>query len=243
MSERRVVSVKDIEALLVCLPGVQKARVVVNDWGAIEEIHVLTGLGRNPKQIVRDIQSALRAQWDILVDRRKVSVAQVQAHLAETPGRLRYAGLELKTDTRTGKSEVAVSLERAGLTEDAQPLVYVGKATSEGTESALLFAIAKATCAAVNLTIEPPNAFYPEEVAIFKVGSKEAVSALVNLITPRKNHEELLGAALIRREAREACVRAVLDAMNRRLEVLPQKMPKNNQVSQAPTGQESTPEE
>jgi hypothetical protein len=33
---------------------------VVNDWGAIEEIHILTGLGRNPKQIVRDVQSAQR---------------------------------------------------------------------------------------------------------------------------------------------------------------------------------------
>ena len=35
MSERRTVSVKDIESLLTCLPGVQKARVVVNDWGEL----------------------------------------------------------------------------------------------------------------------------------------------------------------------------------------------------------------
>ena len=87
MSSKKIVSVKDVEGLLVCLPGIQKARVVVNDWGAIEEIHILTGLARNPKQIVRDVQSALKAQWDITVDRRKVSIAQVKASL---PTRLRF---------------------------------------------------------------------------------------------------------------------------------------------------------
>ena len=77
MTGDKTVSTKDIESLLVCIPGVQKARVVVNDWGAIKEIHILTGLDRSPKQIVRDVESALKAQWDINLDRRVVSVAPV----------------------------------------------------------------------------------------------------------------------------------------------------------------------
>lgn len=156
MSTKKVVSVKDVEALLVCLPGIQRARVVVNDWGAIEEIHILTGLDRGPKQIVRDVQSALKAQWDITVDRRKVSVAQVRTSLPESPGRLRYVGLDVKSDARTSKSQVCVTLERS---QEDQIATYSGKAEVDGTEISLLFGIARATCLAVNLTIEPPTRF------------------------------------------------------------------------------------
>lgn len=220
MSDRRTVSVKDIESLLVCLPGIQKARVVVNDWGAIEEIHILTGLGRNPKQIVRDVQSALKAQWDITVDRRKVSVAQIQAGMPEVSGRLRYMGLEVKTDARTGKSEIAVTLDRAIERETAS---YVGKSISDSTEASTLLGVARATCLAGNLTIEPPNAFFVDDVGTLSIGQYRAVAVLIDLLTPRRNQEQMVGCALVKRDIREACVRATLDAMNRRMEVLPQK--------------------
>ncbi|MGE5580361.1 MAG: hypothetical protein ACM3WU_09990 [Bacillota bacterium] len=220
MSERRTVSVKDIESLLTCLPGVQKARVVVNDWGAIEEIHILTGLGRNPKQIVRDVQSALKAQWDITVDRRKVSVAQIQAGMPETSTRLRYCGIEVKTDARTGKSEITVSLDRAC---DGEIPVYVGKAAADSTEVSTLLGVAKATCLATNLTLEPPHAFFVDDVATLEIGQFRAVAVLVDLLTPRRNQEQMVGCALVKRDLLEACVRATLDAVNRRIEVLPQK--------------------
>ncbi|HHX27433.1 MAG: hypothetical protein ACOX5Q_00205 [Bacillota bacterium] len=218
MSEKKTVSVRDIESLLVCLPGIQKARVVVNDWGAIEEIHILTGLGRNPKQIVRDVQSALKAQWDITVDRRKVSVAQVQTSLPAQPGRIRYVGIEVKTNARTGKSEIAVTLDRA---IEKQTAVYVGRAVTDSSEVAMLLGVARATCLAANLTLTPPNAFFVDDVTTLTIGERSAVAVLVDLLTPRRNHEQLVGCALVKRDIREACVRATLDAMNRRLEVLP----------------------
>lgn len=243
MSTKKVVSVKDVENILVCLPGIQKARVVVSDWGAIEEIHILTGLDRNPKQIVRDVQSALKAQWDITVDRRKVSVAQLKTNLPASPGRLRYAGLEVKSDTKTRKSEVCVTLERS---QEEQTAVYIGKAEADGTEDSLLFAIARATCFAVNLTIEPPNAFFVDDITMLDIGPRKAVAVLVGLVTPKRNYEELLGAALVRREAREACVRATLDALNPRLEVLPQqgslKNPSKSSSGKEPSTSQPEPE-
>jgi len=232
VSERKTVSVKDIESLLVCLPGIQKTRVVVNDWGAIEEIHILTGLGRNPKQIVRDVQSALKAQWDITVDRRKVSVAQVRAGMPEPSGRLRYSGLEVKTDARSGKSEIVVILERSA---DSQTPSYVGKAVADSTEVSTLLGVARATCLAGNLTLDPPNAFFVDDVSTLSIGQYQAVAVLLDLLTPRRNQEQMVGCALVKRDLREACVRATLDAMNRRIEVLPQKGTlKAPEASQAP---------
>ena len=129
-------------------------------------------------------------------------------------------GLDVKSDARTSKSQVCVTLERS---QEDQIATYSGKAEVDGTEISLLFGIARATCLAVNLTIEPPNAFFVDDVTLISVGHKQAVAVLVGLVTPRRNYEELLGAALVRREVREACVRATLDALNRRLEVLPRK--------------------
>lgn len=203
--------------------------MVVNDWGAIEEIHILTGLGRNPKQIVRDVQSALKAQWDITVDRRKISVAQIQASMPASPGRVRYVGLEVKSNARTGKAEIVVTLDRAIEGQTAQ---YVGKALTDSSETSTLLGVARATCLAANLTLTPPNAFFLDDVATLRIGQHDAVAVLVDLLTPKRNQEQLVGCAIVKRDLREACVRATLDAMNRRLEVLPHKpIPSSREAS------------
>jgi hypothetical protein len=220
LANDRTVSVSDIEDLLICLPGVQKARVVINDWGAIEEIHILTGLERHPKQIVRDVQSALKAQWDITLDRRKVSVAQIKGDMRIVSGRLKYTQMEIKADAESGKSMVAVTLTRG---KDDDCIAYTGKSIADSTEFGTLLGIAKATCLACNEALEPPNAFFVEDVCTSQVGDFSTVIVLLNLVTPRRHHQHLVGSALVRRDARESCVRATLDAMNRRMEVLPQR--------------------
>ncbi|MBP8614132.1 MAG: hypothetical protein KBI40_04670 [Firmicutes bacterium] len=217
MSNDRIVSTKDIEALLACLPGVQKARVVVDDWGAIKEIHILTGLDRSPKQIVRDVESALKAQWNINVDRRKVSVAQVKTKMPPADDRLRFVSLEVKTDAKKGTSEVCVSLER---NHEDEIVSYTGRSEGDLSPRSVLYAIARATCLAANLTIPPSSEIFVDDVQSVKVGQKDAVNVLVGLSGAGLNCEYLLGAALVRREVGEACVRATLDAINRRLELL-----------------------
>lgn len=59
------------EALIRQMRDVVSAKVIKNDKGEIEEIHVLSGSSRNPKQIVRDIESAFMAQFGIAVDHKK----------------------------------------------------------------------------------------------------------------------------------------------------------------------------
>jgi hypothetical protein len=68
--------VRRAEVLLASLKGVLSARVVVSPDGEITEIHVLTEPGLTPKQVVRNVESALLAQLGIKVDHRKISVAQ-----------------------------------------------------------------------------------------------------------------------------------------------------------------------
>lgn len=64
------------EELIATLPGVLSVRIVAGDSGAVGEIHVLTTSEVAPKNMVRNIESALMAQLGLRIDHRKVSIAQ-----------------------------------------------------------------------------------------------------------------------------------------------------------------------
>lgn len=64
------------EDLLRSLKGVVSARIIAKPGGRVEEIHMLTTADVNPKQTVRNVESALLAHFDLAVDHRCISVAQ-----------------------------------------------------------------------------------------------------------------------------------------------------------------------
>lgn len=82
-----VLPLQRAEELLGSLAGVVSARIVASETGNVEAIHVLVNSDTAPKQMVRNIESALMAELGMRVDHRKVSVA---------------------TTTRRGSGEVAV---------------------------------------------------------------------------------------------------------------------------------------
>jgi hypothetical protein len=73
----------EVERLLCSLAGVVSARVVANPLGKLEEVHILASPQLNPKQIVRNVGSALSAGLGIVVDHRIVSVAQIRHDAAD----------------------------------------------------------------------------------------------------------------------------------------------------------------
>ena len=78
-------TVEEAEDLLRRLEGVISARMVVDPRGQVEEIHLVTTRDVPPKKTVRNVESALRAQFDLSVDHRKVSVAQTHRKHAAPP--------------------------------------------------------------------------------------------------------------------------------------------------------------
>lgn len=69
------------EALLATLPGIISARLVARPGGQVDEIHLLTTEEISPKQTVRNVESALRAHYDLVLDHRKISVAQTRTRV------------------------------------------------------------------------------------------------------------------------------------------------------------------
>jgi hypothetical protein len=70
-----VLPIKRAEELILTLPGVVSAKIIESESGAVEQIHVLTTAELTPKQVVRNIESALMAHLAMRIDHRKISVA------------------------------------------------------------------------------------------------------------------------------------------------------------------------
>ncbi|MEW6523157.1 MAG: hypothetical protein AB1445_06220 [Bacillota bacterium] len=207
-------TVDEIEHLLGQLAGVLSARIVVNDWGAIEEIHILASTERAPKQVVRDVESTLAARWGMNVDHKKISVAQVTgSSLPVLPLRVKLLGVKLAMDGRLGKAEAIVTLGRA----DDDAVIYEGKSQGNGSRAGMLRVVAEATLSALNQALEPSSAFVLEEAATVDLSHRELVVVTLVLVSPRRNEEVLVGAVAVKGELAKAVVKAVLDAANRRL--------------------------
>lgn len=70
-----VLPLRRAQELIATLPGVLSVRIVPTEMGAIDEIHVLTTSEVVPKNMVRNIESALMAQLGLRINHRKVSIA------------------------------------------------------------------------------------------------------------------------------------------------------------------------
>ena len=209
--------VKRAENLLQSLQAILSARVVVSPVGEIQEVHVLSGSGISPKQVVRNVESALLAHLGIKVDHRKISVAQtaevepievLEQNAVKQRSLQRgvvYQSLELMA-AAPHRVRFAVTLEVNGQE-------VVGEDEAAETTRARLQAAARAAVAALDKAL-PRGTFQLEGVKIIEAFEEELVVAGVHVVDGRETRL-LTGTAEVREAAEQAAVLAVLDATNR----------------------------
>ena len=195
---------------LICrLEGVQAAQVVFAENGMPCEIHVLAGPEKSSKSLVRDIQSALTAQFGVQVDHRIISVAQLSEGLVPRGDfRLANTGLEIKS--AGGRVSASVTLARGCDT-------YTGHGESANTPFARRRCVSEAALAAVNRAAGE---------TCFELASVDAVTLagqgiVVTQVYSLRDGQRLLGSAFLNEDPDNAAVHSVLSAVNRRLSVLP----------------------
>lgn len=195
---------------LICrLEGVQAAQVVFAENGMPCEIHVLAGPEKSSKSLVRDIQSALTAQFGVQVDHRIISVAQLSEGLVPRGDfRLAHTGLEIKS--AGGRVSASVTLARGCDT-------YTGHGESANTPFARRRCVSEAALAAVNRAAGE---------TYFELASVDAVTLagqgiVVTQVYSLRDGQRLLGSAFLNEDPDNAAVHSVLSAVNRRLSVLP----------------------
>jgi hypothetical protein len=203
-----------LEQELRRIPGVNAVRIVLNDSGDPVEVHVLAGAGKAPKQVVRDVQTVAQAVFGLDLDRRIVSVVQMDGTLVtseDAPNRVMVEGI---SKSRTGHRMTAEVTLRKGID------LATGSAEGAAASTTTLSLIVRAALSALSKLEPAADQLELESVAMQKVGERNFV--VVSLVLLQPPYEELLlGAAAVRVAGDEdAAARAVLDATNRRLTLI-----------------------
>ncbi len=207
-----------VERLLRTVEGVDSLKIVPDGHGAIDEVHVLSSSGLGAKQIVRNIESALLAQFGLQIDHRKISIAQVreqdlprehaepEPEPAQQPRRIILRGFHV--DRRAGERVLfRVRLGDGDKTYEAQAQgPDYAKARLEVAAQAVLTALSRAT--------EGASTFGVEGVSQVDLFGRRMVVALVHASAGRATLS-LPGIAEVRDSVEEAVVLACLNATNR----------------------------
>ena len=210
--------VKRAENLIGSLTGILSARVIVSPLGEVTEIHVLTQTDIQPKQVVRNIESALMAQLGVKIDHRRISVAQTAdirpiQELQDEAVRARaskrvvtFKGLEVRPAERPQRIEVTVRLAFEGREHAASE---VGTDTPRNRVEAA----ARAAAACLDQLL-PDNSIALEGAIIVEAFDRAFVMAAVHGLGGREA-QLLTGTCEIRESPERSAVLAVLDATNR----------------------------
>jgi hypothetical protein len=232
----------DAESLLKSLAGIVSAHVVRGAGGRPVEIHVLASGELHPKQVVRNVESALRAGLGMDVDRRIISVAQVRTSEDERvdeaePGttsppkennRARPKEIHRPAPTtepltdlaRTRRLEfVRYRSHRQGdratcevVLRDARTEI-TGQGTGSSTAGGRAEAAARAVMDAI-VQARPELQLELEEVTITSARGRTFVIAAAHVMRGR-DVVRLAGAATMTRSPEEAAILAALQATNR----------------------------
>ena len=211
-------TVADIEGTLSRLRGIVSARVVTDERGDIVEIHVLADQGRHPKQISRDIESALFSEFGIRVDHRKISIAQTRGPEGTAPeSRLKFLGIDYSIDRTSARARVSV-----GRGDET----FIGAAsTVAGGDVNQEELVARATLEAVHEYVRATtlaNGDLSMELRDFSRSESNGTSffAVTIRVHGGRGELDLIGSAIVRDDPWRAAACATLDAVNRRLTLL-----------------------
>ena len=223
-----------VERELCRIPEVRAARIVADDDGTPVQVHVLASPGKQPKQLVRDVQSVALAARGLDLDHRIVSVVQLDDRNGTAPEPTTMDDEEPTAATTPAPLaptervllESAVLL-RSGVAATAEVTLRRGeasvRASAEGSSAAAvtLRLVAEATLEALRDVVPAAGHAAVETATVVRAGEHEVALAVLVLVVP-PNEEVVAGSAPVRAGGvHEAMARAVLDAGNRRLSALP----------------------
>lgn len=213
----------EVESLLSGLDGVSSLKIVPDGQGGIDEVHVVGTSELSPKQTVRNIESALLAEFGLQIDHRKISVAQVQepdisaAAKEETSAPeeerkflgTRWLLLDSLQIERKAGQKVACSVTLRNASE-----TYSGRAEGPDFSQSRLDVAARAVLGALNAATLEEVSLRLEGVTRQESFGREMILVLVQG-QERRRSVSLPGVSIISDSAEEAAVLACLQATNR----------------------------
>lgn len=214
----------ELELEICRIAEVTAARVVADPDGHIVEVHILSLPHKQAKQVVRDVQSVAMATFGLDLDRRIVSVVQLDAIASSSTTGLDADGEVVEPASTSNRINVeSVSADRHGLECTARVVLVQGDQRAIGSAEGLvatasvLRLVAHAAIAALRQLESAAARIDVETATVVRLAERAvAVTTIVVVVPP---YEEVISGSAVVRSAGEldAIARSVLDATNRRL--------------------------
>jgi len=225
--------VVDAEALIRSLRNVTGVSIKT-DRGQIEEINILADGERSPKNIVRDVCSALKAEFRIDLDYRKISVAQKRESAPSVrvepteDGIIEILPADESQETRLRFGGVTVSINQLRCHVQVELGLggreAVGEAHGPNSRDQVPRLISEATLKAVERFLSDDYLLTLGHIELLEMGSDTIVVVNVHLMTDRKK-TALSGSCVVDHDLQQSVVYATLDSLNRILGRLDVKEP------------------
>ena len=236
--------VADAERWIKQIHGVRQCKIDLDGNGEVTGVHVVAGMEREARHVVRDVEGLLKARLGLNVFYKKIGVVQVVDSEPESAENGAATAGPQRGPLEPDREEVE-PLDAVLLEEALQPRIQcggVGLLTSEQSVKAEvelragflesrgseeggnhsgsdMLLVARATVAAVRQLVDEPIVLNLADIRVAKIGGEDIVLAAVELIEGRRS-ERLYGTCATRLNRQQAVVYAVLDALNRRVSLL-----------------------
>jgi len=204
VSDNKVLLEEEIKDLICRIPEVMSCKVKLGDNNQIEDIYVLCTVGKNVKQLVRDIQSAVSARFNLELDYKVISVAQIDENHSKD-SRLKISSIGMVNMENNIKATVAL---------DDEGKIYEGSSIKVKSVTNKYKAVAEATIMAIEAFIDANSMFYLEGIERIRFAGIDVFLCAIGY-TYKNNENLLIGSSVIKTDENEAVVKSVLDALNR----------------------------
>lgn len=195
-----------IENNLEMIDSVVSCKIVTGDEDQIDEIHIVSNDSRAAKQIARDIQSVLVATYNIPIDYKKISIAQIADNRLKKSGhRLRLEGISHEILGTKASFKVSVSnLDN----------IYENTISGMNTVRNMERMLVEVTLKTIEEACNWDDTFVFEDIRTSPVSNDKVVIVVVMGLVDGVE-QRLCGSCLIKNNYEIAVVKATLDAVNR----------------------------
>lgn len=185
------------------LDGIISCKITGND--DIDEVHIIADKKRNPKRIVRDVETVILVNQDKDIDHKKISIAQFE-HNEEKHDIDRLEIISIFKENNN-----PICHYRLKINDN----IYTGE-SSDKPDEPLMYKAASGMAKMLEKYIKLPGKLRVENV--FKTGIKdEIVIVQVTLFNEHGMEERLLGSTYINQDLPLAVGKACLKALNRKI--------------------------
>ncbi len=215
---------RDLVEALRGVPGVSDADVSPDADGGLGTLRLDLEPGADEAEVAGTVGRLLRDEFGLGVDPEGVQIVE-DAVTGGPTGETGPSAAAVPSQRAARPSINRMHLVSSGLdvtatvTLSSGDQVEVGEARGAASQTGVHRAVATATLRAVEQLVDNQVRFELDHLEISPMGSERTVLVSLTLLTARGS-ERLTGAAGVREDVRQAVIRATLDALNRRLEMI-----------------------